>query len=74
MTKEITDQLLLAEIHQLPESLKWEVLHFILFLRKEYAPKMEQMPPSKRIFGRTRGKYTLAADFDAPLEDFKDYM
>lgn len=74
MTEQISDKILLSEIHQLPESLKVEVLHFILFLKKEYAPNLERATASKRIFGRTKGKYTLAADFDAPLEDFKDYM
>jgi hypothetical protein len=26
------------------------------------------------VFGCSKGKYRLAEDFDAPLEDFKDYM
>ncbi len=27
-----------------------------------------------RTFGSAKGKYQLANDFDAPLEDFNDYM
>ena len=26
------------------------------------------------VFGCAKGKYRMAEDFDAPLEDFKDYM
>ena len=26
------------------------------------------------VFGCAKGKYHMAEDFDAPLEDFKDYM
>ena len=26
------------------------------------------------VFGYAKGKYTMSADFDEPLEDFKDYM
>jgi len=26
------------------------------------------------VFGCAKGKYRIADDFDAPLEDFKDYM
>jgi len=26
------------------------------------------------VFGCAKGKYRMAKDFDAPLEDFKDYM
>ena len=26
------------------------------------------------VFGCAKGKYRMADDFDAPLEDFKDYM
>lgn len=28
----------------------------------------------KRIFGSAKGLIEMAEDFDAPLEDFKDYM
>ena len=30
--------------------------------------------PQERVFGCSKGKYQMADDFDAPLEDFKDYM
>jgi len=28
----------------------------------------------ERVFGCSKGKYRMADDFDAPLDDFKDYM
>ena len=31
-------------------------------------------PIKEREFGCSKGKYRMADDFDAPLEDFKDYM
>ena len=30
--------------------------------------------PKERLFGCAKGKYHMADDFDAPLDDFKDYM
>jgi len=34
----------------------------------------ETQPLKERVFGCSKGKYRMADDFDAPLEDFKDYM
>jgi hypothetical protein len=69
------EQFILSQLYTLPESLKTEVLHFILFLKAEYE---RNSPPStekkQRVFGRSKGRYKMAADFDDPLEDFKDYM
>ena len=36
------------------------------------AAKQEQK--KEREFGCVKGDYWMAEDFDAPLEDFKDYM
>lgn len=72
----MTEQTILSEIYRLPESMKQEVLHFIAFLKESRAAEKKPLEKSKgkRVFGRTKGKYTLAPDFDAPLDDFKDYM
>jgi hypothetical protein len=69
----MTEQLILRELHSLPESLKVEVLHFVQFLKKE-TTKGEKSPRKRRQAGSAEGKYILAPDFDAPLEDFKEYM
>ena len=70
----MTEKLILSEIYQLPESLKKEVLHFIIFLKQGHSLKKSEKPKGQRVFGRSKGRYTLAPDFDAPLDDFKDYM
>lgn len=68
------EQLILSEIHQLPEHLKLEVLHFTQFLKKGFVQNTTVSTKKiKRVFGSAKGKYTMAADFDAPLEDFKEY-
>jgi len=33
-------------------------------------PEQKKVP----VFGCAKGKYRMAEDFDAPLEDFKEYM
>jgi len=72
----MTEKFILSQLYQLPEHLKVEVLHYIAFLIKEQANHQVQQvrKPKKRIFGSAKGKYKLAPDFDAPLEDFKEYM
>ena len=37
---------------------------------KENRPKMSR----EAVFGCMRGQFSMADDFDAPLEDFKEYM
>lgn len=59
------------EIGKLPQNLQNEVLAFIELLKA----KQENLPKNKqREFGIGKGKITISEDFDAPLEDFKDYM
>ena len=71
----MTEELILSEVQQLPESLKQQVLHFVRFLRQEKTFLQKTEPESgERIFGISKGKYQLTPDFDAPLDDFKDYM
>ena len=71
----MTEKLVLSQLYQLPEHLKEEVLHYITFLTKEHANQVQQdRKPKKRTFGSAKGKYQLAPDFDAPLDDFKEYM
>lgn len=69
----MTEQLILRELHSLPESLKLEVLHFVQFLKQEKTKEAKPVHP-KRKAGSAEGKYVLAPDFDAPLDDFKEYM
>jgi hypothetical protein len=64
---------------QLPPELQAEVLEFIAFLdfkkAKSQSVNTDPFPqlPNKRGAGKAFITY-IADDFDAPLEDLKDYM
>lgn len=66
------EKFILSQIQQLPEQLKQEVLHYVEFLQSKY--NAQNQKPKNRKAGSAKGKYKLAPDFDAPLEDFKEYM
>ena len=70
----MTDKLILSRLYQLPENLKKEVLHYIEFLQNQRAHPSRPTMHKKRQFGSAKDKYKLSYDFNAPLEDFKDYM
>lgn len=42
--------------------------------RDKPVAKIVPLEPQKRRLGSLSGKVKIAADFDAPLEDFKEYM
>ncbi|MEM9005157.1 MAG: DUF2281 domain-containing protein [Cyanobacteria bacterium P01_F01_bin.86] len=65
------------KLEALPESLQTEVLHYIEFLFERYSEKTDESDLQKKKrsgFGIWQGKVWMADDFDAPLEDMKDYM
>ncbi len=66
------EKLILSQIQQLPEQLKQEVLHYAEFLQAKYNAQNPKV--KNRKAGSAKGKFKLAPDFDAPLEDFKEYM
>lgn len=63
---------LFVKIQSLPEDLQKQVQDFVEFLlqRKKIAPKAGK----KRVAGLMKGQIHIADDFDAPLDDFKEYM
>lgn len=68
---------LLKKLEALPESLQTEVLHYIEFLSERYANTEVEPQTSKKKrggLGVLKGKTWMADDFDAPLEDMKEYM
>lgn len=67
------ETLLFSQIYALPPHLQEEVSHFVQFLlqRKTTDPAPKRIIP-KAGFGTV--KMQMAADFDAPLEDFNEYM
>lgn len=73
----MTEQILIDEIHTLPENLKQEVLHFVQFLKQKQNIETENTQPEKkreRKFGSAKGMFIMTEAFDEPLEDFAEYM
>ncbi|NJM76067.1 MAG: DUF2281 domain-containing protein [Acaryochloridaceae cyanobacterium RU_4_10] len=66
---------LIDTLEKLPEPLQQEVLHYAEFLAHNYVKthpdKTSQTRPG---FGSWQGQIIMAEDFDAPLEDMKEYM
>jgi mRNA-degrading endonuclease RelE of RelBE toxin-antitoxin system len=66
---------ILEKLEKLPEPLQTEVLHYVEFLLEKYVEESSvELPRKKRKAGLLKGKIWMADDFDAPLEDLKDYM
>lgn len=68
---------ILEKLETLPESLQVEVLHYIEFLCERYVKtEAEPLATKKKRggLGILQGKIWMADDFDAPLEDLKEYM
>jgi hypothetical protein len=68
-------ELLLKEIDGLPSYYIGEILDFVGYLKHKDS-LAEKNKPARRGFGCAKGEgdYWMADDFDAPLDDFKDYM
>jgi prevent-host-death family protein len=66
-----------AKTH-LPDLIEIAVRGIEVVITKDNQPVVKLVPlaPSKPHlrFGSAAGKITMSEDFDAPLEDFKDYM
>lgn len=66
------------ELSSLPEEVRLKVVDFIATLMEQWGKghgKKKVHPPKKELpFGQFKGKIRISPDFDAPLDDFKDYM
>ena len=62
---------LYTKIEILPENLKKQVADYIDLLLKKYSKPNTTIEAG---FGSAKGKIKMADDFDAPLDEFKDYM
>jgi len=63
-----------TQLSSLPEDVRQQVLDFIEFLMQR---KEDGDPQKKRktpVPGLAKGMVTVPDDFDAPLDDFKEYM
>lgn len=71
----MTQELILSRIKQLPDEYQNEVLNFAEFLfNKIKNENNKKLRKSRGGYGSHKGDYIMSEDFDAPLEDFKDYM
>lgn len=68
----MTDLDFYAQFRALPDDIKKQVMDFIIALKIKKSTDPSQRKPRK--FGYLKGKIKIAPDFDAPLDDFKDYM
>jgi uncharacterized protein DUF2281 len=70
----------LVKYLSLPDALKKEVSDFLDFLFQKYAAQKGNKKPEDKKFplrkaGTMKGLITfMAEDFDAPLDDFKEYI
>ncbi len=77
-------QLLLNKYDLLPRNKQVEVADYIDFLLAKYirksSSKMEARETGRDVrrrrsnFGNAKGRITVKEDFDAPIEDFAEYM
>ncbi|NMF86388.1 DUF2281 domain-containing protein [Nodosilinea sp. P-1105] len=67
---------IIETLDKLPPNIQAEVLHYAEYLASKYAETLPSgTPPQKyRQAGTMKGMFTMAEDFDAPLDDLKDYM
>lgn len=85
----MTEQVLLQQWSHLPESMKQELLTFFEYLVFKYkiqgSKTTKSSGDSKEVSeeflqrvapkaGFLKGTFLMTDDFDAPLEDFKEYM
>ena len=73
----MTSLSLYTKLETLPSELKEQAKNFIDTLINK-SKKNKGLQPEKELprrqFGSLKGKIHLSEDFDAPLDDFKDYM
>jgi uncharacterized membrane-anchored protein YjiN (DUF445 family) len=62
---------LYTKISVLPEDLKSEVNEFVDSLLKKRKREIKKRKPK---FGCAKGQIYISPDFDAPIDDFKEYM
>jgi hypothetical protein len=61
----------ISKFEALPPDFQIEVSDFMDFLIYKSSKSKKKIVPK---FGSAKGKIRLSSDFDAPLDDFKEYM
>jgi hypothetical protein len=71
----MTTAILYQNVQRLPASLQQEVSDYVVFLLNKYSPKDLAQNALRPRAGCMKGTFTLMSDdFNAPLDDFKDYQ
>lgn len=70
----MTNIQLYKEIESLPDDLKKELKEFVQHLKEKAKLSSDSKRIKVRRPGSLKGKIKMSADFDEPLEDFKEYM
>jgi hypothetical protein len=67
---------LIATLDKLSPTIQAEILNYAEYLATKYVqtPPPANTPQKYRQAGTMKGTFTMADDFDAPLEDLQDYM
>lgn len=66
---------LISTLDKLPADLQVEILHYAEYLAAKYTSS--QAGTQKQVYrqaGTMKGMFAMSEDFDAPLEDLRDYM
>lgn len=61
-------------IIDLPSDFDSESVEVIVLPLSDNGKKQSQKLTRKNLFGKYQGKMWISPDFDAPLDDFKEYM
>ena len=67
----MTNTALYTRISTLPRPVQNELLDYMEFLIVKYKGKKEKKHPKA---GCMKGTFKMSADFNEPLDDFKEYM
>ena len=70
----MTTALIEQKLAEIPEEYLGEVATFLDFLSYRIKNSQAQHNSTKRIPGIMKGDIYMSEDFDAPLDDFKEYM
>lgn len=66
--------LIVQEAEGMTDEALMEVLHYMQFIKITMKPSAEPGKKKRRIGGIYHGQIRIAPDFDAPLDDFAEYM
>jgi hypothetical protein len=78
----MNEQVFIQQFIQMPIDMKQEILAYSEYLKFKYKAyqgkeKLIEAPKIIKSFpkaGFMKGTFVMASDFEAPMDDFKDYM